>query len=113
MPVTRGLDEKFEKLFPKTAEMKSGLEKKMESRKEDLRSGMKYEAADTSSKISGHARRNEAQDDVGKGKEDKFESLLKALGKLLHSLAFEQNAPRRNPNVICCKCYESAHVHRE
>ncbi|GBN28822.1 hypothetical protein AVEN_182226-1 [Araneus ventricosus] len=41
----------------------------------------------------------ETDDDTWKERDDKFESLLKALEKLVNSLAAEQNAPRRNPNI--------------
>ncbi|GBM30916.1 hypothetical protein AVEN_9798-1 [Araneus ventricosus] len=47
-----------------------------------------------------------------KERDDKFESLLKALEKLVNNLAAEQNAPRRNPNVIYCKCFKKGHVQR-
>ncbi|GBN03734.1 hypothetical protein AVEN_45757-1 [Araneus ventricosus] len=48
----------------------------------------------------------EADDDTWKERDDKFESLLKALEKLVESLAAEQNAPRRNPNLTCWKCFK-------
>ncbi|GBN24263.1 hypothetical protein AVEN_109699-1 [Araneus ventricosus] len=38
-PLTRSMDEKFEKLFAMMAEMKAGLEYKMESGQEEMRSG--------------------------------------------------------------------------
>ncbi|GBO22588.1 hypothetical protein AVEN_120756-1 [Araneus ventricosus] len=50
--------------------------------------------------------------DTWKERDDKFESLLKALEKLVNSLAAEQNAPRRNPNVTCWKCFKKGHVQR-
>ncbi|GBM05739.1 hypothetical protein AVEN_55833-1 [Araneus ventricosus] len=59
---------------------------------------MKFESAKTASKISIHARSIETVDDTWKERDDKFESLLKALEKLVNCLAAEQNTPRRNPN---------------
>ncbi|GBN14408.1 hypothetical protein AVEN_192143-1 [Araneus ventricosus] len=38
-PLTRSMDEKFEKLFDMMAEMKAGLEDKMEAGQEEMRSG--------------------------------------------------------------------------
>ncbi|GBL93112.1 hypothetical protein AVEN_216465-1 [Araneus ventricosus] len=38
-PLTRSMDEKFEKLFAMMAEMKAGLEDKMEAGQEEMRSG--------------------------------------------------------------------------
>nr|GBL61283.1 hypothetical protein AVEN_38832-1 [Araneus ventricosus] len=60
---------------------------------------MKFESAKTASKISIHARSIDTEDYTLKERDDKFESLLKALEKLVNSLAAEQNIPRRNPNV--------------
>ncbi|GBN36782.1 hypothetical protein AVEN_132492-1, partial [Araneus ventricosus] len=73
---------------------------------------MKFESAKTASKISIHARSIETEDDIRKERDDKFESLLKALEKLVNSPAAEQNAPRRNPNVTCWKCFKKGHVQR-
>ncbi|GBN95179.1 hypothetical protein AVEN_172369-1 [Araneus ventricosus] len=41
-----------------------------------------------------------------------FECLCKALEKLVNSLAAEQDAPRRNPNVVCWKCFMKGHVQK-
>ncbi|GBM04511.1 hypothetical protein AVEN_197912-1 [Araneus ventricosus] len=38
-PLTRSVNEKFEKLFPMMAEMKAGLEDKIEAGQEEMRSG--------------------------------------------------------------------------
>ncbi|GBM75876.1 hypothetical protein AVEN_164160-1 [Araneus ventricosus] len=38
-PLTRSMDEKFEKLFAMMAEMKAGLEDKMDTGQEEMRSG--------------------------------------------------------------------------
>ncbi|GBL89656.1 hypothetical protein AVEN_104613-1 [Araneus ventricosus] len=73
---------------------------------------MKFESAKTASKISIHARSMETDDDTWKERDDKFESILKALEKLVESLAAEQNAPRRNPNLSCWKCFKKGHVQR-
>ncbi|GBM92248.1 hypothetical protein AVEN_160290-1 [Araneus ventricosus] len=73
---------------------------------------MKFESAKTASKISIHARPIETDDDTSKEREDKFESLLKVLEKLVNNLAAEQNAPRQNPNVTCWKCFKKGHVQR-
>ncbi|GBM23692.1 hypothetical protein AVEN_257610-1 [Araneus ventricosus] len=54
----------------------------------------------------------ETEDDTWKEIDDKFESLLKPLKKLVNSLAAEQNAPQRNPNVTCWKCFKKGHVQR-
>ncbi|GBL94325.1 hypothetical protein AVEN_16838-1 [Araneus ventricosus] len=82
----------------------------------DLKSALaystKFESAKTAPKISIHARSIETEDDTWKERDDKFESLLKALEKLVNSLAAEQNAPRRNPNVICGKCFKKRHVQK-
>ncbi|GBL98641.1 hypothetical protein AVEN_19696-1 [Araneus ventricosus] len=67
--------------------------------KSDLAYCMKFESAKTASKISIHARSMETGDDTWKERDDKFESLLKVLEKLVNNLAAEQNAPRRNPNT--------------
>ncbi|GBM27337.1 hypothetical protein AVEN_217349-1 [Araneus ventricosus] len=80
--------------------------------KSALAYSMKFESAKTASKISIHARSMEADDDTWKERDDKFESLLKALEKLVESLAAEQNAPRRNPNLTCWKCFKKGHVQR-
>ncbi|GBN09248.1 hypothetical protein AVEN_18568-1 [Araneus ventricosus] len=73
---------------------------------------MKFESAKTASKISLHARSIDTEDDAWKERDDKFESLLKSLEKLVSSLAAEQNVPRRNLNVTCWKCFKKGHVHR-
>ncbi|GBN11086.1 hypothetical protein AVEN_2000-1 [Araneus ventricosus] len=52
------------------------------------------------------------EDDRWKERYDKFEFLLKALEKLVNSLAAEQNAPQRNPNVTCWKCFKKDHIQR-
>ncbi|GBO03607.1 hypothetical protein AVEN_14728-1 [Araneus ventricosus] len=82
----------------------------------DLKSALaystKFEPEKTASKISIHARSIETEDDTWKERDDKFESLLKALDKLVNSLAAEQNAPRQNPNVTCWKCFRKGHVQR-
>ncbi|GBM52394.1 hypothetical protein AVEN_160114-1 [Araneus ventricosus] len=80
--------------------------------KSALAYSMKFESAKTASKISIHARSTETDDDTWKERDDKFESLLKALEKLVESLAAEQNAPRRNPNLTCWKCFKKGHVQR-
>ncbi|GBM16115.1 hypothetical protein AVEN_105846-1 [Araneus ventricosus] len=51
--------------------------------KSALAYSMKFESAKTASKISIHARSMEADDDTWKERDDKFESLLKALEKLV------------------------------
>ncbi|GBM94638.1 hypothetical protein AVEN_74918-1 [Araneus ventricosus] len=78
--------------------------------KSALAYSMKFEYAKTASKI--HARSIATEDDAWRERDDKFESLLKALEKLVNSLAAEQNAPRRNPNVTCWKCFKKGHVQR-
>ncbi|GBL91046.1 hypothetical protein AVEN_70446-1, partial [Araneus ventricosus] len=78
--------------------------------KSALAYSMKFESAKTTSKISIHARSMETDDDTWKERDDKFESLLKELEKLVESLAAEQNDPRRNPNLTCWKCFKKGHV---
>ncbi|GBL89931.1 hypothetical protein AVEN_51108-1 [Araneus ventricosus] len=73
---------------------------------------MKFESAKTASKISIKARSIETDDDTWKERDYKFESLLKALEKLVNNLAAEQSAPRRNANVTCWKCFKKGHVQR-
>ncbi|GBN47253.1 hypothetical protein AVEN_112568-1 [Araneus ventricosus] len=73
---------------------------------------MKFESAKTASKISLHARSIETDNDTWKERDDKFESLLKALEKLVNNLAAEQNPPRRNPNMTCWNCFKKGHVQR-
>ncbi|GBL97787.1 hypothetical protein AVEN_68622-1 [Araneus ventricosus] len=80
--------------------------------KSALAYSMKFESAKTTSKISIRARSMETDDDTWKERNDKFESLLKALEKLVESLAAEQNAPWRNPNLTCWKCSKEGHVQR-
>ncbi|GBL95097.1 hypothetical protein AVEN_106056-1 [Araneus ventricosus] len=80
--------------------------------KSTLAYSMKFESAKTASEISIHARSMETDDDTWKERDDKFESLLKVLEKLVESLAAEQNAPRRNPNLTCWKCLKKGHVQR-
>ncbi|GBM71264.1 hypothetical protein AVEN_117056-1 [Araneus ventricosus] len=54
------------------------------------------------------------EDNTGEKKDDKFESLLRALEKLLYRLeAGKKYAPRRNTNVSCYKCYKKGHVQTE
>ncbi|GBL94800.1 hypothetical protein AVEN_27267-1 [Araneus ventricosus] len=72
---------------------------------------MKFESSKTASKTSIHTKSIEIEDDIWKER-DKFESLLKTLEKLVNSLAAEQNAPLRNPKVICWKCFKKGHVQR-
>ncbi|GBO15996.1 hypothetical protein AVEN_16066-1 [Araneus ventricosus] len=83
--------------------------------KSALAYSMKYESAKTASKISIHARSIESiikKDGAWKERDDKFESVLNALKKFVNSLAAEQNAPRRNPNVTCWKSFKKGHVQR-
>ncbi|GBN80211.1 hypothetical protein AVEN_273285-1 [Araneus ventricosus] len=65
--------------------------------KSALAYSMRFESGKSASKISLHARSLETKDVTWKEKDDKFESLLKAMEKLVNSLAAERNAPRRNP----------------
>ncbi|GBL84677.1 hypothetical protein AVEN_191129-1 [Araneus ventricosus] len=82
--------------------------------KSTLAYSMKYESAKTALKISMHARPIKIEDNTGEEKDDKFESLLRAFEKLLDRLeAGKKNAPRRNPNVTCWRCYKKGHVQRE
>ncbi|GBN44532.1 hypothetical protein AVEN_273601-1 [Araneus ventricosus] len=74
--------------------------------KSALTYSMKIETAKTASKISLHARSIETEDDIWKERDHKFESLLKALEKLVNSLAAEQKAPRQNP------CFKKRHVEK-
>ncbi|GBN10268.1 hypothetical protein AVEN_153179-1 [Araneus ventricosus] len=67
--------------------------------KSALAYSMKFEFAKTASKISVHAWSIKTEGDTRKERDVKFESLLKALEKLVNSLAAEQNSPRRNPNT--------------
>ncbi|GBO10561.1 hypothetical protein AVEN_49263-1, partial [Araneus ventricosus] len=80
--------------------------------KSALAYSMKFESAKTASKISIHARSIETEDDTWKERDDKFESLLKALEKLVNSLVAEQDTPLRNPNVTSWKCFKKGHVQR-
>ncbi|GBM09074.1 hypothetical protein AVEN_248055-1 [Araneus ventricosus] len=80
--------------------------------KSTLAYSMKFESAKSASKISIKARSIETDDDTWKERDDKFESLLKALEKLVNNLAAEQSAPRRNANVTCWNCFKKGHVQR-
>ncbi|GBL80056.1 hypothetical protein AVEN_29069-1 [Araneus ventricosus] len=80
--------------------------------KSALAYSMKFESGKTASKTSRHVRSIETEDATWKERDDKFESLLKALEKLVKSLAAEQDAPRRNPNMICWKCFTKGYVQR-
>ncbi|GBL72159.1 Trafficking protein particle complex subunit 9 [Araneus ventricosus] len=62
--------------------------------KSALAYSMKFESVKTVSKISLHARSIETENVTWKERADKFESLLKALEKLVNSLVAEQNALR-------------------
>ncbi|GBM54930.1 hypothetical protein AVEN_77834-1 [Araneus ventricosus] len=69
--------------------------------KSALAYSMKYEVSKIASKISIHARPIRMEDNAGKRKDEKFES-LESVGKLLERLATEKkSAPRWNPNVTC------------
>ncbi|GBN41529.1 hypothetical protein AVEN_90627-1 [Araneus ventricosus] len=82
--------------------------------KSALAYSMKYEASKIASKISMHARPIRIEDNASKRKDEKFESLLGALEKLLDRLAAgKKNVPRRNPNMTCWRCYKKGHVRRE
>ncbi|GBN05127.1 Retrovirus-related Pol polyprotein from transposon 17.6 [Araneus ventricosus] len=82
--------------------------------KSALAYSMKYEAAKTVSKRSGHVRSIEIEDDTGKEKDEKFDWLLKTLEKLLNShVAGKKNTPRPNPNVTCWKCNKKWHIQRD
>ncbi|GBM65614.1 hypothetical protein AVEN_164721-1 [Araneus ventricosus] len=82
--------------------------------KSALAYSMKYEASKIASKISIHARPIRIENNAGKRKVEKFESLVGALEKLLDRLAAgKKNAPRRNPNVACWRCYKKGHVQTE
>ncbi|GBM98105.1 hypothetical protein AVEN_43227-1 [Araneus ventricosus] len=75
---------------------------------------MKCETSKIASKICMHARPIRIEDNAGKRKDEKFESLLGALEKFLEILAAgKKSAPRRNPNVTCWICYKKGHVQRE
>ncbi|GBL80219.1 hypothetical protein AVEN_29191-1 [Araneus ventricosus] len=80
--------------------------------KSALAYSMKFESAETASKISIHARSTETEDDAWRERDDKFESLLKAFEKLVNSLAAEQNASQRSPNMTCWKCFKKGHIQR-
>ncbi|GBN24896.1 hypothetical protein AVEN_140452-1 [Araneus ventricosus] len=73
---------------------------------------MKFESAKTASKISIKARSIETDDDTWKERDDTFESVLKALEKLVNNLAAEQSTHRQNANVTCWKCFKKGHVQR-
>ncbi|GBN17947.1 hypothetical protein AVEN_64030-1 [Araneus ventricosus] len=54
------------------------------------------------------------EDNIGKENDNKFESPLRALEKLVDRLAAgKKNTPQRNPNVTCWKCNKKGHVQRE
>ncbi|GBN98781.1 hypothetical protein AVEN_217555-1 [Araneus ventricosus] len=75
---------------------------------------MKYEAAETVSKISRHVRSVEIEEDRGQEKDEKFDSLLKTLEKLSNSLVSRnKTVPRRSLNVTCWKYNKKGHVQRE
>ncbi|GBM41185.1 hypothetical protein AVEN_35756-1 [Araneus ventricosus] len=79
-----------------------------------VKASMTYEAAKTASKISIHARLIKIEDNTGKENDEKFESLLGALEKLLGGRAAgKENAPRWNPNVTCWKSNKQGHAQRE
>ncbi|GBM79926.1 hypothetical protein AVEN_173906-1 [Araneus ventricosus] len=79
--------------------------------KSALAYSMKYEAAKTVSKTSRNVRSIEIEGDTGKGKDEKFDSLLKTLEKLLNiHVAGKKNTPRRNPNVTCWKYLEKNEI---
>ncbi|GBM70345.1 hypothetical protein AVEN_151483-1 [Araneus ventricosus] len=68
---------------------------------------MKCEAAKPASTISMNARSIKIEDNTGEVYYDKFESLLRALENLLDRLEVgKKTTPRRNPIVICCRCYK-------
>ncbi|GBM95797.1 hypothetical protein AVEN_137286-1 [Araneus ventricosus] len=82
--------------------------------KSALAYSMKYEVSTIASKISMQARPIKIEDNASKRKDEEFESLLGALEKLLDRLAAgKKNAPRRNPNVSCWRCYKKRHVQIE
>ncbi|GBN47229.1 hypothetical protein AVEN_5434-1 [Araneus ventricosus] len=61
-----------------------------------------------------HVRPIRIEDNAGTGKDEKFESLLGELEKLLDRLASgKKNAPRRNRNLTCWRCYKKRHVQTE
>ncbi|GBM71714.1 hypothetical protein AVEN_220659-1 [Araneus ventricosus] len=68
----------------------------------------------SAAEVSMHARPIRIEDNAGKRKDEKFESLLGALEKFLEILAAgKKSAPRRNPNVTCWRCYKRGHVQLE
>ncbi|GBN77944.1 hypothetical protein AVEN_115794-1 [Araneus ventricosus] len=78
--------------------------------KSALAYSMKCETSKIASKISMHARPIRIEDNAGKRKDEKSESLLAALEKFLEILAAgKKSAPRRNPNVTCWICYKKGH----
>ncbi|GBM51914.1 hypothetical protein AVEN_2901-1 [Araneus ventricosus] len=82
--------------------------------KSALAYSMKCENSKIASKVSMHARPIRIEDNAGKRKDEKFESLLGALEKFLEILAAgKKSAPRRNPNVTCWRCYKRGHVQLE
>ncbi|GBM22582.1 hypothetical protein AVEN_184004-1 [Araneus ventricosus] len=82
--------------------------------KSALAYSLKYEASKIASNISMHAWPIRIEDNDGKRKDEKFESLLGALEKLFDRLAAgKKNVPRRNLNVTCWRYYMKGHVRRE
>ncbi|GBL55751.1 hypothetical protein AVEN_107238-1 [Araneus ventricosus] len=82
--------------------------------KSALAYSMKCETSKIASKISMHARPIRIEDNAGKRKDEKFESLLGALEKLLQILAAgKKSSPRRNKNVNIWRCYKRGHVQLE
>ncbi|GBN13631.1 hypothetical protein AVEN_166628-1, partial [Araneus ventricosus] len=82
--------------------------------KSALAYSMKCETSKIASKVSVHARPIRIEDNAGKRKDEKFESLLGALEKFLEILAAgKKSAPRRNPNVTCWRCYKRGQVQLE
>ncbi|GBM39457.1 hypothetical protein AVEN_209221-1 [Araneus ventricosus] len=82
--------------------------------KSALAYSMKCETSKIASKVSMHARPIRIEDNAGRRKDEKFESLLGALEKFLEILAAgKKSAPRRNPNVTCWRCYKRGHVQLE
>ncbi|GBM33258.1 hypothetical protein AVEN_101605-1 [Araneus ventricosus] len=82
--------------------------------KSSLAYSMKYEAARTVSKTSGHVRSIETEDNMSGERDNKFELFFNRLEKLLNSsVSGKKNTLRRNSNVTCWKCNKKGHVQRE